>query len=197
MECPHIKLHKKEFNMIKFNNTQSPVSCQEQNPFNFFSLCITKYCQNLLEVENYPWGKKSNPIQFYVQSGNIKLSKDQKLIINFLHREYFSRGKACWLKRKNIIKQANLNPEMKPYNLTRIINRLVKRGILFKIKMETHNFERVFILPNVQSKKQTQKSFEKFEKDNTDIRLTYEKYEKFIRKNRETETGGGLRLSCK
>lgn len=163
------------------NNMQLPSSCQAQNAFNFFNPYLTKYCQDLLETENYPWGKKANPIQYYILLGNTKLSKDQKLIIKFLHRDYFSRGKACWLKRKNLIKYAKLNPKMKPYNFTRIINRLVERGILFKLSAETFGLKRVYLLPNIQTKEQTQKSFDEFEKENEDTCLSYEKYDNFLR----------------
>ena len=163
------------------NIIQSPSSCQGKSAFRFFEEFPTKYCQDLLKIENCPWGKNSNPIQFYISLGHTKISKNQKVLINFFHREYFSRGKACWLKRRNIIKQSKVNPKMKPCNLTRVIGELVKRGILIKLTMETNKFKRIYLLPNIQSEKQIQKEFKEFEKENKDIMFSYENYNKFIR----------------
>jgi len=163
------------------NIIQPPYLCQAKSAFKLFDQTATKYCQDLLKLKNYPWGRASNPIQFYISLGHTKISKNQKLLIKFFHIEYFSRGKACWLKRKNIIKQSKINPNMNPCNLTRVIGELVKRGILLKLVLETGKFKRVYLLPNIQSEEQTQKEFKEFEEKDPGISFSYENYNKFIR----------------
>jgi len=163
------------------NIIQPPYLCQAKNQsFIFFNDYISKYCKSLASEKNFIWHKKANPIKFFREIGNTKLSQVQIKLINFFHREYFSRGKACWLKRKNIIKQAKLNPDMKPYNLSRVIKRLLDRGIILKIYMETGGYKRVYLLPNTHPYPYTKQEIDQFEKDSEDMIFSYEKFNKYV-----------------
>jgi hypothetical protein len=127
-------------NEKKFKFEKGPLKATKE-------MCIQR-CQDLLKLKNYPWAKNENPIAFYMKRGNIKLGKNQRILINFLHKSYFSRGKPCFLKRINIIKQAKLQGLDKS-NLTKTIIALVNHGILLKITGESNKQKTVFILPNI------------------------------------------------
>lgn len=167
-------------NIIHLNS-----KCQEKkfkvysDPLHATKEMCNDYCKKILKIEDSPWGTKSNPVRYFVKNGNTKLSLNQRKIIHFLHREYFSRGKACWLKRRNIIKQADF-VKMHKSNLTRTINKLVDRGILLKITGESKKQKVVFIMPNIYSYYEINDSI----RDSNDV-------------EKETDTGGGISLLCK
>jgi hypothetical protein len=117
------------------------------DPLHVTKKMCTMYCGEILNIEGSPWGKNSDPIKYFVINGNSKLSLNQRIIIRFLHKEYFSRGKPCYLKRGNIIKQSGISENKQ--NLTRTIKKLVDRGILLKITGESNKQKTVFILPNI------------------------------------------------
>lgn len=169
--------------MIKSNIIQFNGACQEKfkvcgDPLHPTKEMCNDRCKKILEIENSPWGRKANPVEYFIKTGNTKLSANQRKIINLLHREYFSRGKACWLKRRNIIKQAKLS-NMDKGDLTRTISRLIKRGILLKIIGISKNQKVPFILPNIYSCEKIDNSISNLD--------TWTK---------ETDTRGGVRLYC-
>ena len=136
-----------------------PPKCQEKfitggDPLHATKSMCNDYCKKILNTEDSPWGRKSDPIKYFIKHGNTKLSLNQKKIINLLHKEYFSRGKACWLKRRNIIKQAKLS-DTDVDNVTRTIKSLVNRGILLKVTGESKKQKVPFILPNIYSYSET------------------------------------------
>lgn len=168
---------------MRNNIIHLPGPCQEKfvvrgDPLHPTKEMCNDHCKKILNIEDSPWGRKANPVEYFIKTGNTKLSSNQKKIINFLHKEYFSRGKACWLKRRNIIKQAKLN-NMNKGDLTRTISRLIKRGILLKIIGTSKNQKVPFILPNIYSCEKIDNSISSLD--------TWTK---------ETDTRGGVRLCC-
>lgn len=133
-----VRLRPKNKNLISFETIRN--------------ICV-KHCEDIISEPHSPWGKHGNPIVYFIQNGYNRLGLNQRTIIKFLHKEYFSRGKPCYLKRGNIIKQTGINKDKE--NLTRTIRQLINYGILSKITYETKRRKMVFLLPNLFSYEET------------------------------------------
>lgn len=97
-------------------------------------------------IENSPWAENSDPISHYQKQG---LSSLQKKIIQHFHQNFFKHGDPVYMKMQTIANRMQTSRQA----VQRAIGRLVKRKILLRFYLFTHNektkdHERAYILPN-------------------------------------------------
>lgn len=134
---------------------ETPENIQLQKDFIF--QCAS-YTSDIITIPNSPWGYKSNPIRYWVQNGQDRLGPLQIKIIQFLHKNYFSRGKPVYLKARIIAKR--LDADIK--QIIKSISRLVERGIITKINFIYNSNTRTMLVPAITP-------FKKFILDNIDF----------------------------
>jgi hypothetical protein len=155
------------------NIIQSPRRCQEEKEINSFfksvpgfdvvissdtdrnnifykdfTRFVFDYCTRVSNDKNFPWHKNNDPIKLCRIHGITKLSKNQLSIIQFLHKDYFRRGKPCYLKMNNLIRQADLKTDQR--SVRRSLRELSDRGIIHKImfKHKGKYFDRFYLVPS-------------------------------------------------
>lgn len=130
------------------NNIIQPPSCCQEQILKFRKPHCLAYCKLIVSGKNSPWKANGSPLRFYIQQGQNKFSKLQMMIINHLHKYYFSRGRPYCATNKFLAKKIN---HKNVDGIKKSITELCERNILYRIIIVNPNksLSRI-IIPNNQ-----------------------------------------------
>lgn len=110
---------------------------------------LEEFCKTIVKQHGNPWYKNKKPSEYINKHRNNydikRFSMQQRALIDFLHKKFFSYGKPCFLRQTLISEKMGVSNEV----INRQITWFENKGLLIRISRVTPNKNiQTFLLPS-------------------------------------------------